>query len=628
MVGTVIFRFEFKLVFVVLLIIIEFFLVAMVEGENFGVQTISGRTEDETGNVVDRATIRFKARKTMTRSDENGRFTLTGFVRSGGTRLTSWKDGYYIAGTDIQPADSLVESVLTSYSTHDNQHYIWIPPAVEGRSPPEEFLIQTVLSLAACISFDRLFLPPASSLTLGCRDCHREVFDQWTAGAHSLGARNVRFFTMYNGTDMDGNQSPRTRHSYRGSCRLTEDYGLVGQYVGAGLLSRKTQGYGRDYGVPLRPDPNLPYYGPGYKLDFPQTEGNCAACHLPSAAIESPYGVDPNHIRGVDAQGVHCDLCHKIAAVKPDSVTGLPYENMPGVLSIEFVRPGPESQLFFGPYDDVDVGPHTYLPLVKESDICAPCHQASFWGVPIYESFGEWRTSPYPAQGKTCQSCHMRPNAVMTNFAPGRGGVERDPETVSTHDFPGAMDQALLQNAVTMAVSASHQDGQVAVRVTIMNDKTGHHVPTGSPLRHLILLVEAYGPDGKPLSQLDGPSVPDWGGVGDPAEGCYAGLPGKGYAKILQEWWTEVAPTGAYWNKTRLLSDNRIAAFAADTSFFTFNAANHEEVTVDVKLLYRRTFVSLMRQKGWDDPDIVMGQECLTVRQPRSLYASREEDPR
>jgi len=39
------------------------------------------------------------------------------------------------------------------------------------------------------------------------------------------------------------------------------------------------------------------------------------------------------------------------------------------------------------------------------------------------------------------------------------------------------------------------------------------------------------------------------------AEGYYAGLPGTAYAKILQEIRTEVTPTGAYWNPTRVLSD-------------------------------------------------------------------------
>ncbi len=114
---------------------------------------------------------------------------------------------------------------------------------------------------------------------------------------------------------------------------------------------------------------------------------------------------------------------------------------------------------------------------------------------------------------------------------------------------------------------------------------------------------------GTPLKQLDGPTVPEWGGVGDPADGYYAGLPGKGFAKILQELWTEVSPTGAYWNLTQIVSDNRLAPFQPDVSVYTFALPNKGEAEVTVTLLYRRAFRLLADQKGWDITDIVMAQQ-------------------
>jgi len=39
-------------------------------------------------------------------------------------------------------------------------------------------------------------------------------------------------------------------------------------------------------------------------------------------------------------------------------------------------------------------------------------------------------------------------------------------------------------------------------------------------------------------------------------------VPDTAYARILQALWTEISPSGATWNPTRVLSDNRIAAFA------------------------------------------------------------------
>ena len=179
--------------------------------------------------------------------------------------------------------------------------------------------------------------------------------------------------------------------------------------------------------------------------------------------------------------------------------------------------------------------------------------------------------------------------------------------------MPGAMDEELLQNAVAMTATARLEAGTVIVQVDITNDRTGHHIPTESPLRHLIMLVNATGTDGDSLTQIDGPTVPECGGVGDSAQGCYAGLPGRGFAKILEELWTGISPTGAYWNPTRVLSDNRLAAFATDSSIYTFDARTESQVNVEVVLLFRQAFKELMDQKGWDIPDIVMEQKKIEV---------------
>jgi hypothetical protein len=125
----------------------------------------------------------------------------------------------------------------------------------------------------------------------------------------------------------------------------------------------------------------------------------------------------------------------------------------------------------------------------------------------------------------------------------------------------------------------------------------------------MLLPGDVVGEDGQPLPLLSGETIPDWGGVGDPELGYYAGLPGKGYAKILSELWTEIEPTGSYWFPTRIVSDNRIAAFETDTSTYVFGASQDVEAYVEITLLFRRAFKELMDQKGWDVPDIVMEQE-------------------
>ncbi len=194
-----------------------------------------------------------------------------------------------------------------------------------------------------------------------------------------------------------------------------------------------------------------------------------------------------------------------------------------------------------------------------------------------------------------------------------KGGRRRAPATIFSHRMPGALDKTLLRNAVTMTAIAGRSGQVISVDVEIINDKTGHHVPTDSPLRHLILLVEAKDADGNLLRQLGGPTLPNWCGVGDRNEGFYAGLPGTTYAKILEEMWTGVSPTGAYWNMTRIVSDSRIPALGNDRTTFSFVAPVSGDVTVEVRLIFRRAFIILRNWKGWDVPDIVMDQQHLFI---------------
>jgi hypothetical protein len=126
--------------------------------------------------------------------------------------------------------------------------------------------------------------------------------------------------------------------------------------------------------------------------------------------------------------------------------------------------------------------------------------------------------------------------------------------------------------------------------------------------------VQAKGEDGNKLELVDGPTLPEWCGKGDPAQGYYAGLPGKVFAKVLEEAWTSVTPTAAYWNPTRVVEDTRIAAFAKDTSTYSFLAPPSVPVTIEVSLLYRRAYKDLMDRKGWNVPDIVMKREILLSR--------------
>lgn len=394
----------------------------------------------------------------------------------------------------------------------------------------------------------------------GCDTCHASIIvAQWESNAHAGAATNPRFFSLYNGTDTTGR----------------------------------------------------PGVAPGYKLDFPNTAGNCANCHAPGAAANKPFTADMNQLSTVETNGVFCDFCHKTGGVYLDPATGLPYPNVPGVMSMDLRRPPGGQQMFFGPFDDIPE-PDTFLPQIEQGQFCAACHNFSFWGTPIYQSFAEWLASPYPARDIQCQTCHMTPDGVTTNFAPGHGGVERDPQTIPSHFQYGTRYPEFLQSAVDMTVQAAVIGGRVRATVTITNTGAGHDIPTDQPARHLILVVRARDAGGVELTQVAGESVPAWCGLGD-APDDYGGRPGKAFAKVLRSLNTGEEPTAAYWSPTIIVSDNRIPALGSDTSVYEFAVPGAGSANVQATLIFRRAFKSLMEAKRWDTPDIVLVQETRSV---------------
>ena len=200
---------------------------------------------------------------------------------------------------------------------------------------------------------------------------------------------------------------------------------------------------------------------------------------------------------------------------------------------------------------------------------------------------------------------------------PEKGGRKRNPDTIVSHKMPGARDLDLLRNAVSLTLDAEQVPEGIRVRTKVVNDKTGHHVPTDSPLRHVMLIVRAYRGDGSQLSLKAGSVLPEWCGSGNPAEGNYAGLPGKVYAKVLEEIWTGVSPSGAYWSPTRIAMDTRLAAFQSDVGEFLFAPPASGDVRIEAVLLYRRAYKKLMEFKGWSDPDIIMESSEIKIPQRR-----------
>lgn len=374
---------------------------------------------------------------------------------------------------------------------------------------------------------------PASRLA--CANCHSAIYREWSASGHARSATGRHFLDLYAGRDRRGTKPARP-----------SDWSLLSQY--------------------------------------PDGSGVCTSCHAPTVPEDDPAYYDLRKVTGVAAAGVHCDYCHKVTDVRG------PFGLAHGRFGLTLLRPE-HGQLFFGPLDDVDRGEDAFAPLYREARYCAPCHEGTVFGVHVYGTWSEWRDSPAGRAGKSCQSCHTVPTGDLTNFAPGRGGLARDPHTLGNHRFFAGSRDAMLRDAVRLAVEAS-SSGEVAV--TIHADGAGHRVPTGFVDRHLLLLVEATDRDGRAVAALRGPLLPS-------AAGDLAGRPGVLFAKLLRDF--DGRSPAPFWLAEPEAADTRLVPGRPERHAFHFPPTARR---VRVRLVYRRFWHAVAEAKGWTDNDTVV----------------------
>lgn len=542
--------------------------------------TISGIVKNKDGVVAD-AIVQIQATDNTTKTSDDGSFLLTGIQGTTPIVVSAWSTGHYVGWQVLDPsADDWsggddITIFLNDLPTRDNSEYDWfVEDGVRGSE--------------------------------ACGMCHRE-YPEWQADAHSQSATNVRFMSVYTGTNAHGDPGQR----------VTFD----------------------SEGIPLPPDPDEPFYGPGFRLDNSSSSGNCATCHTPLVSkspntencawsgchtditIERANGVIARNAyasspRG--AEGITCEFCHKIGEVYIDEETNIPLPDMPGILSYRLYRPfNEDQQVFFGPLVDVQ-RQDSYSPLISSSEFCAGCHYGVFGGVvgmervsdgtEIYTSYSEWQASPYndPETGTTCQGCHMPISSENWFVFPEKGGLTRDYLPLHTHTMRGIKDIEFMQNAVTMETVANRVGEQIEIEVSITNDNVGHHIPTDVPIRSMMLVIEVVDSEGTELGLLTGSVNPDFAGE-------YSGVPGKTFAKVLQDELTGESPTVAFWRPVTIVEDTRIPAMETDTTTYSFLAPDNKDVTVNVQLIFRRAYAELMQQKGWGDADVIMEQETIQI---------------
>lgn len=363
-----------------------------------------------------------------------------------------------------------------------------------------------------------------NSSTEYCDHCHTTFVKQFRASAHAKAAKDPLVQDLYAGvTSAAGSDAACAALGgvWRpGLVPGTESDAADKCYVGGGVLPDLNPGCG----APADASCDDPALDPAKK---PLAFGRCADCHAPGI-FGKAGGRDLHDAVGTafDA-GNHCDVCHKARDVDLAAPSGVA-----GALVLQRPRekqsddPGAKVvQVMFGPLPDVpnEFMGGSYQPKFSTSDLCGACHQQrqpalvpgaaidpARWpdGLPIHDTYAEWKASSFDTPGTPCQLCHMPPDDTglqssldVTNAENASivFGFIRSPERIRKHTFRAPLDGAprLIDGAINLVLGASVDAGggtpSVSATVTVQNVLAGHAIPTGEPMRSLVLVVRAEG---------------------------------------------------------------------------------------------------------------------------------------
>jgi hypothetical protein len=224
-----------------------------------------------------------------------------------------------------------------------------------------------------------------------------------------------------------------------------------------------------------------PVFKAAYMDAYLNTRGeaklNCLRCHAPAVLINKDFDLE----KGITNEGVTCDFCHSIKKIDLAN-HGAPFKFE-------------DNPVKMGPLSDVKSPAHeTKLsPLFKSAEICAGCHEyANGTGVNILGTYSEWKDSPYSAEGRQCQDCHM---PLIAGRVVKDEVKSSNQKLVNLHDISAGHSVEQLKKAVKVELKNISADKDfIVVSVDVTNVGSGHMVPTGIPRRKLVLIVDVKTP--------------------------------------------------------------------------------------------------------------------------------------
>jgi nitrate/TMAO reductase-like tetraheme cytochrome c subunit len=326
-----------------------------------------------------------------------------------------------------------------------------------------------------------------------CRNCHEQIYDQWTTSMHSKAFRDPIYQVFLR--------------------RIDEER--------QGRLTRF-----------------------------------CVSCHAPLATVtrsvpEKLFDGQPKP--ALLEEGVSCEFCHTI----PGSELELKRSSLG---SFVFPRTG-QANTLYGRHADAKTNDHPTEPskFLLSSELCGTCHRFGHpaSGIPIQSTYEEWKNSPYAAEGKRCQDCHMPSYSGKT----ANDGKDR-PE-LHAHVFKGGHTEMILK-AATVQLQSNWKGGRketLDVVASVSNVGAGHMIPTGVPgIREMWLEVSIWNGSQVAATQKRPFKFELFDREGKPA------MP---------------------WDAVRFGKDTRIGPKKTRVEQFSFKLTNSNNVRVEAKVLER-----------------------------------------
>ena len=416
--------------------------------------------------------------------------------------------------------------------------------------------------------------PSRRNTTTQCGHCHLDINDTWFASPHSRSAKNPIVYDLYTGRG-SGHQSQESCLEQGGTWTLATLPESDEQAEQCFFDLSALKAFNPSCDTPCNTN----------ELGSQAYYGGCADCHAPTINGLSGGGHDLSKVTGQGYEyGISCDLCHHVESLDLEAEAGVA-----GRLKIQRPRErgspalggGGFKPLSFGPHADVSnprmgISPRKHF---RNGELCGGCHQHQHtqehnpplidrirWPegeLPNQSTYQEWLESPFnqnQTQKLACNSCHMPPIASVMNSANieyftdadigVQGGWPRPFGETRSHAWwgPRQPEHPILNLSAHLSLSdlqiEERTDGSriLVTQASVSNVGAGHGLPTGEPMRHILLVVEASCAD-QALSPIGGDVVHNIGGA----------VAERSWAEALDHW--PEAQVGDELRVVRILDD-------------------------------------------------------------------------